>query len=278
MFSIVTPTRNAADRLKRCVGSVRRQTEVLTEHLVQDCVSTDGTVEWLTGQSDIDWRSEPDEGMYDAISRAWARSRGDILSWLNADEQYLGGTLDRVQKVFDAHPDVDAVYGDYIIADADTGQAFAARREIPLRRRYVVNGVLYSASCTLFFRRRLLDGGLLRLDTGLRAVADARLVVSLLDRGVRFLHVPSYLSVFGASGANMSTGENALKEAAESRCAMGAYRWTWLRRLVLLARRAEKAWNGCYKALPLQYEFCVDETGRTKQISVLRVETRWRFE
>ena len=36
VFSVATPTRNALDKLKRCVGSVRGQARLALEHLVQD--------------------------------------------------------------------------------------------------------------------------------------------------------------------------------------------------------------------------------------------------
>src|ERR1700722_9783144 len=52
-FSIVTPTRNSLEKLKRCVGSVRGQTGVCLEHLIQDAYSTDGTREWLQCQRDL---------------------------------------------------------------------------------------------------------------------------------------------------------------------------------------------------------------------------------
>ncbi len=40
---------------------------------------------------------EEDCGMYDALNKAVAWGRGDILGHLNADEQYLPGILERVR-------------------------------------------------------------------------------------------------------------------------------------------------------------------------------------
>ena len=102
-FSIATPTRNDLDKLKRCIGSVRGQTSVRVEHLIQDAQSTDGTADWLAAEEGLDYRSEADHGMYDAINRAWGRARGQILAWLNSDEQYLPGALARVADFFYRH-------------------------------------------------------------------------------------------------------------------------------------------------------------------------------
>jgi len=68
-FSVATPTRNNLDKLRRCIGSVRGQTDIGVEHIIQDALSVDGTAAWLESQLDIDWRSEADSGMYEAINR-----------------------------------------------------------------------------------------------------------------------------------------------------------------------------------------------------------------
>ena len=50
--------------------------------------------------------------MYDAINRGFARASGDIVCWLNSDEQYLEGTLAKVADYFETHPDIDVLFGD----------------------------------------------------------------------------------------------------------------------------------------------------------------------
>ena len=132
LFSVVTPSLNNLNGLRQCVGSVRGQRREGCEHLIVDAGSTDGTVTWLvegsgspgpdtprdwttatpsaSGLPSLRWISEPDDGMYAAISKGWCHAKGDILSWLNCDEQYLPGTLAYVASLFDAHPDVDVVY------------------------------------------------------------------------------------------------------------------------------------------------------------------------
>lgn len=265
MFSIATPTRNALPNLKRCVGSVRGQSGVGVEHLIQDASSTDGTSLWLSEQADLQWRSEPDGGMYDAINRAWERSRGSWLSWLNADEQYLPGTLAAVATIFAERPDVDVVFGDYIVVDRN-GYPIAQRREIPFRRAYVVNGFLNSASCTLFFRRRLLERGMLRLDAQLRYAADAALMIRLYDSGVRILHVPRYLSLFGVDGTNLSTHPQRIAESDRLQRELGAFRSRLGRSLVMLGRRAERFAAGAYSRRSVRYKFAVDEVPRYQTI------------
>lgn len=258
-FSIATPTRNALEKLKRCVGSVRGQTGVSFEHLIQDARSSDGTPDWLAGQVALPYASEADSGMYDAINRAWRRSRGRFLSWLNADEQYLPGTLAKVQSFFDAHPEADIVFGNYIVTDPK-GRAVALRREVPFRRIYVANGYLNAQSCTLFFRRRLLDSERLRLDTRYRYAADKDLMLRLATSGAGIRHIPDYLAIFGIDGSNLSTHPEAEKESEAIRRANGAFRSGALRSLVRAGRHVERFLRGGYRGASTSYRYASDET------------------
>jgi glycosyltransferase involved in cell wall biosynthesis len=278
VFSVATPTRNSLDKLKRCVGSVRGQTEVALEHLVQDAASTDGTAEWLRTQAamhdDLYPVSEVDGGMYDAINRCWQRSTGRYLSWLNSDEQYLPGALAQVQACFEAHPSVDVVSGDFLVTDAH-GRAIALRREIPLRRFYVANTHLNTMTCTLFFRRELWDRGLLQLDTRYRYAADKDLVLRLLAAGARFHHLPVVLSAFGIDGTNLSTHQGMAQEAEAVRLAFGAFRWRTLRALAFGARRAERLLRGCYGKTNMEYSYAIDELPRYARFEVKRLGSRY---
>lgn len=265
-FSVITPTRNSLSKLKRCVGSVRGQTGIAVEHIVQDACSTDGTPDWLAAQADLLARSEADGGMYDAINRGWGRSTGDILSWLNSDEQYLPGTLEKVAAVFKQNPDVDFIYGNALVVDA-SGNLLAARREIRLSRTYIANSFLNAFSCTTFFRRRLLDDGALRLDIRYRYAADMDLVLRLLESGVRHLKLDDYLSVFTVDGTNLSCHPKMLEETADIQRRYGAFRSPLLRRAVTLGRYIERLFTGSYRKVDVGYAFAQDENPTYKTIS-----------
>jgi glycosyltransferase involved in cell wall biosynthesis len=266
-FSIATPTRNALGKLRRCVGSVRGQTGVDVQHLVQDAGSSDGTSLWLQQQPELAWVSEPDRGMYDAINKAWSRSSGEILSWLNADEQYLPGTLKWVSDYFDENPSVDVVFGDYIVCN-DNGDPIALRREIPFRRIYVVNGFLYAYSCTLFYRRRLLEKGLLKLDESLRYASDKDLLLRLEAAGASIRHLPRYLALFGVDGSNLSTHSQVAVEAEAVRSQYGAVKSLALRQAILGARRVERFLRGSYSRRGAEYQFACDEVPTYRHVSV----------
>ena len=113
-FSIVTPSFRNSDWLKLCIASVTDQGMTL-EHIVQDAGSDDGTLDWLTVDSRVRAFVERDSGMYDAMNRGLRRAQGEILACLNCDEQYLPGTLKAVSDFFERHPDVEMVFGDFVV-------------------------------------------------------------------------------------------------------------------------------------------------------------------
>src|SRR6516225_10353465 len=117
-FSIVTPSFKNSEWLKLCIASVADQQGVELEHIVQDSCSDDGTGDWLPHDSRVKAFIEKDGGMYDAVNRGYRRATGDILAYLNCDEQYLPGALATVGKFFESNPEVDVVFGDCVIVDA----------------------------------------------------------------------------------------------------------------------------------------------------------------
>jgi glycosyltransferase involved in cell wall biosynthesis len=286
-FSIITPSFNSLAYLPRCIGSIKNQTYRDVEHIVVDGASRDGTVDWLSqryvktadakgerhGKS-LAWFSEPDQGMYDAIHKGWGRARGDVLAWLNCDEQYLPETLSCVQRAFADHPDVDVLFGDSIIIAPD-GQPLAARREIPLRAIYVRNGFLYALSCTMFFRRRLWDSGLLRFDLQYKLAGDMDTILTLMEHGIKAWHLPCYLALFTADGGNLSTQPGMELETRKIRRAHGAFPSRMAQRLILCGRYVERILQGCYLPKDLSYQYVMDDTPASCGISSKRVG--WRF-
>src|SRR5215218_4070462 len=108
MFSIITPSFRNSEWLKLCIASVADQ-GVEHEHIVQDAGSDDGTLDWLPHEPRVKAYVEKDSGMYDAVNRGYRRATGDLLAYLNCDEQYLPGALAAVEHYFAGNPTVDIV-------------------------------------------------------------------------------------------------------------------------------------------------------------------------
>jgi glycosyltransferase involved in cell wall biosynthesis len=251
-ISIVTPSYDMLAFLPRCVASVADQVGMEVEHIIIDGGSTDGSVQWLNDLPGIIVRSEPDEGMYDALNKGLQMCTASIVAYLNCDEQYLPGTLARVQRVFEERPDVDIVFGNTILVDP-AGMAVAFKKAYPLRWRYVVWSYLHVYSCAMFFRRSSLVGTA-PFNTSYRAVADADLVVRLLKSGRRAYHIRDYLSAFTLTGSNLSWSEAGRRELLAFRSHQGVRRATGFGLVIELSRRFEQlAAGSLWEDMPLVY-------------------------
>jgi glycosyltransferase involved in cell wall biosynthesis len=98
----VTAVRNAASEIETTIESVFAQTYKKFEYIVVDGASTDGTLRVVNGYGDriAHVISEPDDGLYDALSKGFARARGEILCYINAGDFFLPYALGLVADVF----------------------------------------------------------------------------------------------------------------------------------------------------------------------------------
>jgi glycosyltransferase involved in cell wall biosynthesis len=81
--------------LRETLNSVRAQRWDAIEHIAIDGGSTDGTVDLLSARNDeiALWRSERDLGIYDAMNKGLAESRGDYVLFLNSGDVLQGRVL-----------------------------------------------------------------------------------------------------------------------------------------------------------------------------------------
>ena len=198
--SIITPSRNMLNWLKLCHRSVADQRDVTCEHIVQDAQSTDGTVDWLKGRPDILWNSESDSGMYDAVNKGLLKAKGDILAYLNCDEQYLPGTLKAVLDFFKANPHVEILFGDVVVVN-DRGEYICSREVLLPEIRHTVVSHLNTMSCAMFFRRSLIERNLM-FDPAYKNIGDTEWIARLLDNNVVMAGISRFLSAFTETGVN----------------------------------------------------------------------------
>jgi Glycosyl transferase family 2 len=114
LVSIITPVLNRVETMGVCLASVTRQTYRPIEHIVVDGGSTDGTLDLLREYRAphlFHWVSEPDNGMYEAINKGIAISRGEVLAYLNSDDLYLPWSVEVAVRALQ-QPGIELVYGD----------------------------------------------------------------------------------------------------------------------------------------------------------------------
>ncbi len=129
-ISVVTPSFNQGNFIERTIQSVLGQNYPRLEYLVMDGGSSDGTLEILQQyQAHLRWVSEPDGGQAAAINKGFRQATGDIVCWLNADDEFMPGALLQVADYFSQHPEAKLVYGNAETID-QAGRSYGRRGNV----------------------------------------------------------------------------------------------------------------------------------------------------
>lgn len=94
-FSIITVTYNAQDSIVPTLESIFLQTQASYESIVIDGASTDQTLERIGPfkKRIAHLVSEPDQGLYDAMNKAFHLAKGEYLLFLNAGDRFIDANV-----------------------------------------------------------------------------------------------------------------------------------------------------------------------------------------
>ena len=249
-FSIVTPSFRNSDWLKLCIASVADQRDVELEHIVQDAGSDDGTQDWLPRDPRVRAFIEKDGGMYDAVNRGYRRATGDILAYLNCDEQYLPGALKAVRDFFETHPQAEVALAGSIVTDG-AGKYLCHRHPmIPHPQGVWFRFPILTSS--VFIRRRVIHERGIFFDTRWRDLGDFHWVLALMKNRVPMAVCDSFTSAFADTGGNMNLKPNAIREKAATDALMP--RWVRALKPVWIAHhRLRRLAAGHFSLKPMSY-------------------------
>lgn len=162
-ISIITPSYNQAEFIKKTIKSVIRQRYPNLEYWIFDGGSTDGSVKIIKQYAKkypevIKWVSKKDKGQVDALNKGLKKVTGDIVAYINGDDYYLPGTFQAVVKYFKNNPKKFWLVGNCRVTDKKLAWSFAIKHLIPLRWGkfwlYLFNWINQPS---VFLKRELVD-------------------------------------------------------------------------------------------------------------------------
>ena len=277
-ISIITPSFGQLDWLKLCIASVADQGEVTTEHIIQDAGSTN-MEEWSEDlkkkHSNLSIHIEKDSGMYDAVNRGILKAKGEIVAYLNCDEQYLPGVLSKVVNYFSQHPNIDILFADMVVVDPDGKYLCHRKALLPEKYHTLVSSNLAISTCATFFRRSAIQSNNLYFDTNYKVIGDGEWILRVIDSKIKSAVLREFTSTFTDTGGNLDLTPNAFREKANLLAT--APLWARISRKAIVGHyRLRRLLAGTYYQKPFAYEIYTKAQSTTRnQFHVPRPTVRW---
>lgn len=186
LISVVVPTYNRAKVLPRAIDSVLGQSHPSVELVVVDDGSTDDTENLIASYGDrvIYVKLDGNRGGNFARNRGIERSAGEIVSFIDSDDEFLPHKLAAVDAFFAENPAVDLLVDSFEIRyPPEQGRKPRPRANPVLRdreaiREAVFGRTLFKSTPALSVRRRaLLEVGM--FDETLKRRQDMDLILRL---------------------------------------------------------------------------------------------------
>lgn len=122
LVSVIVPSFNQGRFIRETIESCLLQDYRPIEVLVLDGGSKDDTVSVLRSfdAPEVQWWSEPDRGVVDAVNKGLARARGAIITIQSSDDVFLPGAVKTMVEALQAAPDAGLAFGDVELIDAES--------------------------------------------------------------------------------------------------------------------------------------------------------------
>ncbi|MCM2535836.1 glycosyltransferase [Neobacillus pocheonensis] len=119
LISVVTVCFNSINTVERTFKSILNQTYSNIEYIVVDGKSTDGTVELIKEYEDyfkkrniiFKWKSEKDNGIYDAMNKGLEMTTGELVGIINSDDYYEESALEIISTEYLKDSSYDVYHG-----------------------------------------------------------------------------------------------------------------------------------------------------------------------
>ncbi|SUB77241.1 glycosyltransferase family 2 protein [Porphyromonas macacae] len=197
ILSIITVCYRAENLIEATLKSVESVKTTDVEYIIVDGGSTDGTMRLVKQYAHIvdTLRSEPDNGIYDAMNKARTLATGEWIIFMNAGDIFASAhVLDVFKPLLEKESDVDVIYGD-ILKEGKNGELYCKKAYPPGNYHK-----MFFCHQAAFTRRILLEK--YPFDTSCKLSADFKFYKQVTLAGYRFLYHSHPVAVFDTHGAS----------------------------------------------------------------------------
>jgi len=202
-ISILSPSFNSVNTIEKAVLSVLKQGYPNFEHIIYDGGSTDGTIEILKKYPHLIWVSEPDKGQCDAMNKAFDKSSGDIIAYLNTDDYFQRGAFVKIAKAFEENPEAEMVVGNLYFENDD--HTFIRKPEVEYKKIMLPFKFIFPINPVSYFYKRVIQekAGPFPLDN--HYTMDYWFLL-IAYQNHKIIKIEDYLGTFWMNGLNKTSG------------------------------------------------------------------------
>jgi glycosyltransferase len=217
--SIITATYNSATTITACIDSVLNQSYADIEYIIMDGGSEDDTIKMITEAAQLNpniiLKSEPDNGIYDALNKGIARATGNIIGFVHSDD-FLADTdvISHIVETFGAE-NADGVYGDlHYVAFDNTNKIVRNWVSKPYKKKLLKKGWM-PAHPTLFLKKEIYDTyGLFSMSYKIAADYDFILRV-FQQKNLKFFYLKKTIIKMRVGGVSNKSFKNIIQKTKE---------------------------------------------------------------
>lgn len=217
--SIITATYNSARSLKSCIDSVTQQDYCNLEYIIIDGKSSDDTLcivkEYQKKTPYINFISEEDQGIYDALNKGLQLATGDVIGFVHSDDLLANNHIisDMVNQLKTFK--LDGVYGDLqYVYKSDLNQVVRSWKSCVFTPGLLKKGWM-PAHPTLFLKNEVYKKHGL-FDLGYKIAADYDFILRVLkDNTLKFGYLPKVITKMRLGGASNRTLKNIIQKTKE---------------------------------------------------------------
>lgn len=207
--SIITIAFNSEASIERTIQSVLNQTYKDIEYIIVDGASKDGTLDIVKKyeplfEGRMKWKSEPDNGIYEAMNKGIKRSTGDLIGIVNSDDWLEPDAVEQIVKLAETTPDYkNCIFCGSLRFHYQDGSHQLMESD---EDRFLIGVKRHSLNHGAYHPSMVVGKGVYEkmglFDVNYKVIADTDFIDRSYDGGVRFVFTKAVINNMSDGGAS----------------------------------------------------------------------------